>query len=44
VRETAPPKVGWPRREYLSPGPVRTGLDKIWAAFDQELRSLPQKP
>ena len=44
ARETAPPKVGWPRREYLSPGPVRVGLDKIWSAFEQELRSLPQRP
>lgn len=44
LRETAPPKSGWPRREYLSPTAVRNGLDKIWQSFEQELRAAPQRP
>ena len=43
LRETAPPRSGWPRREYLSPGAVRAGLDKIWNAFERELRAGPQR-
>lgn len=43
LRELAPPQSGWPRREYLSPTVVRTGLDKIWAAFEQELRAAPRR-
>src|SRR5262245_54579746 len=31
MREIAPPKSGWPRREYLPPTAVRYGLDKMWA-------------
>lgn len=42
-RETAPPKSGWPRREYLPPTAVRMGLAKIWAAFEQEVRAGPQR-
>ena len=42
-RETAPPRSGWPRREYLPPTAVRTGLAKIWAAFEQEIRAGPQR-
>lgn len=37
MRETAPPKSGFPRREYAPPAAVRIGLDKIWAAFGSEL-------
>lgn len=44
LRETSPPKSGWPRREYLSPSPLRVGLAKIWAAFEQELQTAPQRP
>jgi hypothetical protein len=44
LRETAPPPSGWPRREYLPPTAVKAGLDKVWAAFDQELRADPQRP
>ena len=44
MREVAPPRSGWPRREYLLPTAVSSGLDKIWRAFDQELRSGPQRP
>ena len=38
MREVAPPKSGMPRREYLPPGAVRMGLDKIWSEFERELR------
>lgn len=38
LRETAPPQSGWPRREYLPPTAVSMGLDKIWAAFEEDLR------
>jgi len=38
LREVTPPRSGVPRREYVTPTAVRMGLDKIWAAFDQELR------
>lgn len=37
MREIAPPRSGIPRREYPPPTAVRMGLDKIWAAFEQEL-------
>lgn len=43
LRETAPPRSGWPRREYMSPTIVRAGIDKIWAAFEQELRAGPKR-
>jgi hypothetical protein len=43
LREIAPPKSGWPRREYLSPNIVVAGLDKIWGAFEQELRAAPRR-
>jgi len=38
MREVAPPRSGMPRREYLPPTAVRMGLDKIWAAFESELK------
>ena len=38
MREIAPPRSGIPRREYAPPTAVRIGLDKIWNAFDQEMR------
>jgi hypothetical protein len=37
LREVAPPKSGYPRREYLPPTAVRMGLDKIWDALNREL-------
>ena len=43
MREIAPPQSGMPRREYLPPSAVRHGLDKIWAAFEQELRATSKK-
>jgi len=38
MRETAPPKTGYPRREYPPPSAVRIGLDKIWRELDRDLR------
>jgi len=37
MRETAPPKSGYPRREYAPPTGVRMGLRKIWTAIELEL-------
>ena len=37
MRETAPPRSGIPRREYLPPTAVRMGLDKIWREVDRDL-------
>ena len=34
MRETAPPKSGFPRREYPPPAAVRAGLDKIWKELE----------
>jgi hypothetical protein len=42
LRETAPPKSGWPRREYVSPHVLSLGLDKIFNTFERELRAGPQ--
>ena len=44
LRETAAPRSGWPRREYVLPSAVRTGLDKIQTRFERELRAGPQPP
>jgi hypothetical protein len=43
LRETAPPRSGWPRREYASPRVLSLGLDKIFAAIEAELRAGPQR-
>lgn len=43
LRETAPPRSGWPRREYVSPRVLNIGLDKIFATFERELRAGPQR-
>jgi hypothetical protein len=43
LREVSPPPSGWPRRSYLSPTVLNTGLKKIWDAYDQELRAGPQR-
>jgi hypothetical protein len=37
LREIAPPRSGWPRREYVSPHVLNVGLEKIFAAFEHEL-------
>ena len=42
LREIAPPRSGWPRREYVAPQVLRVGLDKIFAAFERELRTSPR--
>jgi len=41
LREIAPPKSGWPRREYASPHVLQVGLEKIFGAFERELRAGP---
>jgi hypothetical protein len=38
MRETAPPRTGYPRREYAPPTAVRMGLAKIWREVDRDLR------
>ena len=43
LRETAPPRSGWPRREYVSPRVLNLGLEKIFTAFERELRAGPQR-
>jgi len=43
LREIAPPRSGWPRREYVSPRVLRIGLDKIFSTFERELRAGPQR-
>lgn len=42
LRETAPPRSGWPRREYVAPQLLKVGLEKIFSAFERELRAGPQ--
>jgi len=39
MREVAAPKSGLPRREYPPPSALQVGLDKIWGAFERELRA-----
>jgi hypothetical protein len=43
LREIAPPRSGWPRREYVSPHVLQVGLDKIFSTFERELRAGPQR-
>ena len=43
LREIAPPRSGWPRREYVSPRVLHIGLEKIFATFERELRAGPQR-
>lgn len=40
MRETAPPKTGYPRREYPPPTAVRMGIAKFWSQFDRELSRI----
>jgi hypothetical protein len=44
LREVAPPRSGWPRREYVAPHLLNAGIDKIFGAFERELRAGPQPP
>ncbi len=44
MREIAPPKSGMPRREYLPPTAVWTGLNKMWAELDREFKATYRKP
>lgn len=49
MRETAPPKSGFPRREYAPPAAVRAGLDKIWRELElllpgKRIAFLPCRP
>lgn len=41
LRETAPPRSGWPRREYVAPRLLTVGLEKIFTAFERELKAGP---
>jgi hypothetical protein len=43
LREIAPPRSGWPRREYVSPHVLGLGIEKIFGAFERELRAGPQR-
>jgi hypothetical protein len=43
LRERAPPRSGWPRREYVGPRTVTVGLEKIFATFERELKAGPQR-
>lgn len=43
LRERAPPRSGWPRREYVAPRILTVGLEKIFATFERELRAGPQR-
>jgi hypothetical protein len=44
MRETAPPRSGLPRREYLPPTAVRMGLDKMWNELEREFKATYRKP
>jgi hypothetical protein len=39
LRERAPPRSGWPRREYVLPSAVSMGMEKIFATFERELQT-----
>ena len=42
LREVAPPRSGWPRRSYVAPTILNVGMEKIFSAFEGELRAGPQ--
>jgi hypothetical protein len=44
MRETAPPRTGFPRREYLPPTAVRMALVKMWAEIDREFKATYRRP
>ncbi len=39
LRERAPPRSGWPRREYVLPSAVSIGMEKIFSTFERELQA-----
>lgn len=39
LRERAPPRSGWPRREYVAPQLLKVGLEKIFSTFERDLRT-----
>ena len=43
MREVAPPKTDFPRRDYPSPNVLQCGLDKVWDAVNRELAALPKR-
>lgn len=43
LREIAPPRSGWPRREYVAPHVLTLGIDKIFTTFERELRAVPPR-
>lgn len=44
MREVAPPKSGFPRREYLPPTAVRMALAKIWSEIEREFKATVRRP
>jgi hypothetical protein len=44
MREIAPPKSGFPRREYLPPSAVRMALTKMWADIEAEFKATVRRP
>ncbi|HEX9673496.1 MAG TPA: hypothetical protein VGA12_08680 [Burkholderiales bacterium] len=44
MREVAPPRTGFPRREYLPPTAVRMALSKMWAEIEREFKTTYRKP
>lgn len=43
LREIAPPRSGWPRREYVAPHILNVGLEKIFATLEREIRAAPKR-
>lgn len=43
LREIAPPRSGWPRREYVAPHLLDVGLEKIFATLEREIRAAPKR-
>ena len=43
LREVAPARSGWPRREYVGPHLLTTGIEKIFGNFERELRAGPRR-
>jgi len=44
MREIAPPKSGFPRREYLPPTAVRMALRKMWTEIEREFKTTYRRP
>lgn len=44
MREIAPPKSGFPRREYLPPTAVRMALAKMWTEIELEFKATYRRP